>query len=67
MDQTAGGAAMSSTRIDQRIKRKGRANSALKLGLREAKRAFQGAGLPEEADACERAMLRAQRLDRPSA
>ena len=55
--------AMNSTRIDERVKQKGRANSALKLGLRQAKRALQNAGYPEEADACERAMLRAERME----
>jgi hypothetical protein len=49
--------------IDQRIKSKGRANSALRLGLRQAKRALSSAGLPEEADACERALRRAERMD----
>lgn len=61
MNQT--GDVMNSARIDEKIKCKGRANSALKLGLRQAKRALQSAGLPEEADACERAMLRAERME----
>lgn len=62
MNQT-GGAVMSSTRIDEKVKRKGRANSALRLGLRQAKMALQNAGFSEEADACERAMLRADRME----
>lgn len=45
-------------------KAKGRANSALRIGLREARDSFLRLGLRDEAEAVTRSLRRSERLER---
>jgi hypothetical protein len=49
--------------MDSKTKAKGRANSALRLGLQQAREDLIRAGKRHEAEACTRALLRSERLE----
>lgn len=50
--------------MDQRVKAKGRAVSALRIGLRQAREDLVKAGYRKAAEDCNKAIRRSERLER---
>lgn len=49
--------------MDPKVKAKGRANSALRIGLREAREELKAKGHRRAAERCTRALKRSERLE----